>query len=405
MIINSEKIHTPAYVVSTSYLEFAASRILDIAYKSKVSIFFPLKTQNLSCALNICKKKCNGFAASSLFEAKLAREIGGIEQRVHFTSPSLREDEIDELLELCDGISFNSLSQWERFKEQATGHVDCALRINPQLSFVKDKRYDPCRKHSRLGAPLEQVKEILKTTPETFNGITGLHFHTNCDAEDFTPLLKTVLHLDQEIPELLKQCKWINLGGGYLFYEDSDLEPFEQAVSLLREKYSLDIIIEPGASVVRDVCYLVSSVIDIIPSDGKHIAVLDTTVNHMPEVFEYQYRPDIMNEEKNGQYSYILEGCTCLAGDHFGEYNFTTPLEIGTKIVFTGMGAYTMVKAHMFNGINLPSVYALTENGVLILQKQYTYEDFKNRCGADETNEIIRDTAKPRSAKIKREAA
>lgn len=157
----------------------------------------------------------------------------------------------------------------------------------------------------------------------------------------------------------------------------------------MQTKYGLQVIIEPGAAVVRDACFLVSRVIDIIPSDCKQIAVLDTTVNHMPEVFEYQFRPDILNESENGGFSYILEGSTCLAGDHFGEYSFDEPLKIGSTIVFSGVGAYTMVKAHTFNGINLPSVYSLTEAGELALQKQYTYQDFKNMCGADDTNESI----------------
>jgi carboxynorspermidine decarboxylase len=175
-----------------------------------------------------------------------------------------------------------------------------------------------------------------------------------------------------------------------LFDEDTDTRPLEQAISLVKEKYNLEVIIEPGATVVREACYIVSSVIDIISSNEKTIAVLDTTVNHMPEVFEYQYRPDIVEEYKNGNYSYILEGSTCLAGDHFGEYNLDSPLEIGSNITFTGMGAYTMVKAHMFNGINLPSIYALTEGGDLELQKQYTYEDFRSRCGVESENESLR---------------
>lgn len=387
-----EQLRTPAFLLSEKELGGANQEIYNASRPLGLAVFYPLKTQAYFFTLDRIKKNIAGFSASSLFETRLAREIAGLNKKIHFTSPGLREDELDELIELCDGISFNSSSQWERFKQKAIGKVDCALRINPQLSFVKDKRYDPSRKHSRLGIPLDQIVDRLKSDPGLFKEITGLHFHTNCDSEDFSPILKTVEHLDKKIPDLLKQCKWINLGGGYLFDEESDLKPFEEAVQLLQDKYALEVIIEPGASVVREACYLVSSVIDLIESDGMQIAVLDTTVNHMPEVFEYQYRPDILNESENGQYSYILEGATCLAGDRFGDYTFDKPLEIGSKIVFTGMGAYTMVKAHTFNGINLPSVYSLADNGELILQKEYTYEEFRKKCGAEENHESIRKT-------------
>ena len=155
-----------------------------------------------------------------------------------------------------------------------------------------------------------------------------------------------------------------------------------EAVSFLREKYDVDVFFEPGKAIVGDAGYIVSAVIDIFESDGQTIAILDTSVNHMPEVFEYQYRPDVTQDSEEGAYIYTLAGCTCLAGDLFGDYKFKEPLEIGSRIVFEGMGAYTLVKANMFNGVNLPSIYALTTEGKLELKKQFGYEDFKSRCGA-----------------------
>lgn len=260
--------------------------------------------------------------------------------------------------------------------------ITCGLRINPQISIVKDNRYNPCRPNSRLGIPLELLKEHISSDFEMFNGIDGLHFHTNCDAEDWTPILKTVEHLDANIPKLLQQCHWINLGGGYLLDKNTDISPFRDAVNLLKKKYDLKVIIEPGATVVRDACYLVAQVVDLFKSDDMQIAVLDTTVNHIPEVFEYQFSPDVIGDREDGEFSYILAGASCLAGDVFGEYSFEKPLEIGAHIVFSGVGAYAQVKSHMFNGINLPTIYALTADGKVKLEKEYNYEDFKSRCGA-----------------------
>jgi carboxynorspermidine decarboxylase len=375
-------IHTPAFLYDTNFLE---QKLLQFGVqKSKLNFtqFFPLKSNSTYGVLQLIAKYLEGFAVSSVFEAKLAREILGKEKRVHFTSPGLRTDEIDLLLTLCDGIAFNSLSQWENLKQKAIGKVSCGLRINPQISFVSDHRYNPSRPSSRLGIPLSDLEGVLKSNPEAFSGIEGLHFHTNCDAEDWSPLWKTVQHLDKRIPSLLKQCKWMNLGGGYLLKEDTNLLPFQNALKLLQDKYSLEVLFEPGASVVRDVGYLIAQVVDICISDGIQIAVLDTTVNHIPEVFEYQYVPDIVGDKEDGRFCYILAGSTCLAGDVFGEYGFEKPLEIGSRVVFSGVGAYAQVKSHMFNGVNLPTIYELTAEGTLKLKKEYAYEDFKNRCGA-----------------------
>lgn len=211
--------------------------------------------------------------------------------------------------------------------------------------------------------------------------VKGLHFHTNCESTDFRHLLKTVQHIDANLSGLLGQVDWINLGGGYLFKKAKNSEKFIEAVSFLRNRYDIDVFFEPGKAIVGDACYVISTVLDLFENDGHNIAVLDTTVNHMPEVFEYQYRPDILQESTEGKYEYILAGATCLAGDLFGEYKLDKPLEIGSRIVFQNMGAYTLVKAHMFNGVNLPTIYASTPDGKLELKKQFEYEDYKSRWG------------------------
>lgn len=205
--------HTPTFFINNQALEYTIRDLNRLVIKCGITQFFPLKTNNFVTSLKTISKYVDGFATSSIFEARLAREIIGCERKVHFTSPGLRDNEIDELISLCDGISFNSLSQWDRFRGKAMGRLDCALRINPQLSFVKDKRYDPSRTHSRLGVQLSQVKQIMAEKPELLIGITGLHFHTNCDSESWVPILETIQRLDTKIPNLLTQCSWINLGG------------------------------------------------------------------------------------------------------------------------------------------------------------------------------------------------
>jgi carboxynorspermidine decarboxylase len=250
------------------------------------------------------------------------------------------------------------------------------LRINPQLKIVADDRYDPCRNNSKLGIPLDEIAKISKNSSALFKGINGILIHTNCDSSDFLPLLKTVKHMQDGLKPILEQVEWINLGGGYLFNESTDLDNLHEVIDLIHRQYSVNILFEPGASIVRRAGYIISTVVDMFANGNKTVAVLDTSVNHMPEVFEYQFQPDITTESSDGNYSYLLAGATCLAGDLFGEYRFIEPLHIGSLVIFNNIGAYSQVKANMFNGINLPSIYALTESGKIILQKEFTYADF-----------------------------
>ena len=372
-------IETPAFVYDESKILRSVQLLKGVRAKTGCKILFALKSFSVAEALHLMALHVDGFSASSLFEAKLARDVIGNQKSVHITTPGLGPDEIDDIAELCDYISFNSLSQWERYHKKVSRKTSCGLRINPQLPFVKDKRYNPCRKYSKLGVPLNKLSEMSNNGSKPIKDIKGLHFHTNCESTNFDHLLRTVQHTDAYLARLLGQVDWVNLGGGYLFDNAQNSEKLIEAVALLRDKYDVEVFFEPGRAIVGSAGYIISTVIDIFENDGRTIAVLDTSVNHMPEVFEYQYKPDIMQESTNGKYRYTLAGATCLAGDLFGEYRFHDPLEIGSRIVFEDMGAYTLVKAHMFNGVNLPTIYAYTRDGKLELKKRFDYEDFKSK--------------------------
>jgi carboxynorspermidine decarboxylase len=356
-----------------------------------VSQLFPIKCQNIVGLLQTVQEYVAGFAVSSQFEATLAREISPVDALVQMTSPSLTPADLATVLPLCDGFSFNSLSQWRQCRELITGSGrTCGLRVNPQLSFVADRRYDPCAPESRLGVPLGELQYSM---PLDLAGIEGVHFHTNAESEDWSPLLATVRHLDKNISHILKRCRWINLGGGYLLSGGCEREVLAECVKLLRNEYDLKVFIEPGAGVVRDACFIVAGVVDLIESDGKAIAILDTTVNHIPEVFEYQFSPTVLNETQTGAFTYSLTGGTCLAGDVFGDYSFDEPLEIGSRVIFSSVGAYSFVKSHMFNGINLPTVFSIDAIGRFTVRQQFTYEDFRGRLGSGRDYESIRGVA------------
>jgi carboxynorspermidine decarboxylase len=373
--IQSLPLITPAFIYDEGAIIDVLTQLKEMAGSCGCQVLFSLKAFAVMDALRLMIPMLDGFSASSLFEAKLARDLLQDKGTVHITTPGLRADEVDELAELCDYISFNSLSHWNSFSERASDHASCGLRVNPQLSFVIDDRYNPCRRNSKLGVPLGALVDSLTDAGGQFRRLRGIHFHTNCESSSLDPLLVTVKLLESRLGGIFKNLEWINLGGGYLFNERR-LEPFYQAVDLLKRQYELDVFIEPGEAVVRNAGYIVSSVIDLFESDGKAIAILDTSINHIPSAFDYQSPPTVLNSHPSGAHAYLFAGSTCLAGDLFGEYRFDTPLTVGSKVTFEFVGGYTLVKANMFNGINLPSIYAVNDQNKLILKKQYTIKDF-----------------------------
>ena len=382
ILVSCNGLDTPAFVYDEEAIVQRCEYLRGMADRAGCQFLYSLKPLTFVDVLRLIAPYVDGFSVSSLFEAALARTVAERERTIHLTTPGLRANEMGRLDQMCDYISFNSISQWQRHKNELGGRVNCGLRINPQRSFVSDPRYDPCRQHSKLGVPIQEMISGIALIPLASEGLSGIHVHANCDSPDHGELLTMVRQLVGQIGNLLPGLEWINLGGGYLFEEeDGSSQQFIEAVQILRSRYGLRVFVEPGSAVVRQAGYLASTVLDLFCSDGRSIAILDTSINHMPEVFEYQYLPYVCGASETGEFSYSLAGSTCLAGDIFGEYSFEQPLEVGSRVIFGDFGAYTLVKAHTFNGLNFPSIYALTADGDLVLKKRSTFEEYAGRWG------------------------
>lgn len=375
------RISTPAFVYDEAVLNHLLTYADQLRQEDRCRVLFAIKSFSFADALKLMSPRLDGFSVSSLFEAKLAQEANTNGGSIHITTPGLRSGELDEIASLCDYVSFNSLSQWDMHRDRIKDDANCGLRINPQLSFLDDERYDPCRPASKLGVPLENLVSTFQHDPARLAGVRGILFHSNCDSPDFSELLATVQHLYSSAGTFVETLEWINLGGGYLFEDGQNMNGLHQAVEFIKSRLDVDVFFEPGAALIRSAGYIVSTVLDVFPSDGSIVAVLDTSVNHMPEVFEYDYEPDVVGHDNNAPHEYVLAGCTCLAGDIFGEYRFPDPLKVGDQVVFNNAGSYTLTKAHVFNGIGLPSVYALTGQGEFVLKSRFTFDQYAARWG------------------------
>lgn len=365
---------SPAFILDRQQVEASLQALAHLRRQSGCRVLYSIKSLPLSAVLQWVEPCVDGFSVSSLFEARLVDEITSRGGSLHITTPGLRVQEIAEISTRCSHISFNSLTQAQRLLPEVETRCSPGLRINPKLSFADDARYDPCRRHSKLGAALQDV-----AVAPLLRHIDGLHFHSTFASRSFQPLLATVQHLQEVLGKRLHGLRWLNLGGGYLFDQMTDsAAPFVEMVMRLRESFALTVYIEPGNAVVGRAGYLLATVIDCFESDGKTVAVLDVSVNHHPEVFEYQRKPSLQEESPDGAHAAILAGSTCLAGDLFGEYRFDAPLQIGQRLVFQYVGAYSLVKAQRFNGYNLPDVYALDADRFELLQ-QYSYRQYQEQ--------------------------
>ena len=320
-------------------------------------------------------KYLSGTTASSLFEARLGHEeMPGRE--THIYAPAYSEKDFEEIIKICSHVVFNSFSQWKKYKDKVKNtNIECGIRINPEYSEIETDIYNPCFKGSRMGVTLKNFEE------DELDGISGLHFHTMCE-QNSDVLHRTLPEIEKRFGKYLKQMKWLNFGGGHhITRDDYDIDLLCQSIEYMRDKYDLEIYLEPGEAVALNAGYLVSQVMDVV-NNGIDIAILDTSAAcHMPDVLEMPYRPPVLGSGKPDEkpYTYRFGGPTCLAGDIIGDYSFDEPLKAGDRIVFGDMAIYTTVKNNTFNGINLPHIAIKRGDGSIQIHKSFGYEDFKSR--------------------------
>ena len=376
MPIDFNKVPTPCYVVDESLLIKNLELMDSIQKRTGAKILLAQKGFSMHAVYPLVGKYLAGVTSSSLFEARLGYEKMGKE--VHVYAPAYVEHEFDELISYSDHIVFNSFAQWRKFRDRIKAYhrkIECGIRVNPEYSEIETPIYNPCYTGSRLGVTTENFRA------DELEGIDGLHFHTMCEQNSDT-LERTIKAFDEKFGPYMKGMKWLNLGGGHhITRPDYDVEKLIECILYLKNKYNVDIYLEPGEAVALNTGYLVASVLDIV-DNGIKIGILDASAAcHMPDVLEMPYRPNIIGAGKPGQYKYTYRfgGNTCLAGDIIGDYSFEEPLDIGDKLVFCDMAHYSMVKNNTFNGVNLPSIALYSEEHGLEIIKTFNYEDFSGR--------------------------
>jgi len=367
---------TPCYVVDEGLLIKNLEILKNVMNRTGCRILLAQKGFSMFSEYPLIGQYLSGTTASSLFEAKLGFEEMGKE--VHIYSPAYLDEEFDEILNICDHIVFNSFPQWNKFKEKVKGageNIECGIRVNPEYAEIETDIYNPCFKGSRLGVTLSNFR------PEELDGIDGLHFHTMCE-QNSDVLKRTIKVLDEKFGKYMGRMKWINFGGGHhITRADYDIETLVECILFIKNKYNVQVYLEPGEAVALNTGYLVAKVLDIVNNDMA-IAILDTSAAcHMPDVLEMPYRPNIIDAGMPGElsYTYRLGGPTCLAGDIIGDYSFKAPLKAGDRLIFCDMAHYTMVKNNTFNGVNLPSIAAYNETQGIRIIKKFGFKDFKER--------------------------
>lgn len=379
-----DELKTPAYVIDEKMLIHNLEILHKVEEDTGCHILLAQKAFSAYAEYPLIGKYISGTTASGIYEARLGAECMGKEN--HVFAPAFTDEDMDELVNICDHVVFNSVSQLKKHKARCIeAGVSFGLRVNPEFSTQGDHAiYDPCAPGSRLGVTLKNLKAVLEEEPDVLSGMEGIHFHTLCEqnSDDLEATLKAV---EEKFGFLMKDMKWVNFGGGHhITREDYDIETLEKCISHVQKKYDVQVYVEPGEAVALNAGYLVTTVLDKV-ENGITTLILDASAAcHMPDVLEMPYTPPLRDGLKisdidGGEFRYRLSSYTCLAGDIIGDYQFSREINVGDRLVFEDMAIYSMVKNNTFNGIPLPDIVIMDSDGECKVWKHFGYEDFKGR--------------------------
>ncbi len=374
---------TPIYIIEELKLRRNLRLIADVARRADVEIILAFKAFALWKTFPIFSEYIHSTTASSLSEARLALEKFGA--KAHTFSPAYTDDEIDKIVLCSSHLTFNSLSQYERYHDRVAGKASIGLRVNPEYSEVETLLYNPCAPGTRFGVTACKLPSVLPSDVE------GFHCHCHCESGSDV-LERTLVHIEAKFSKWFPQLKWLNLGGGHLMTrKDYDVERLIGILKGLHERYPwLRIILEPGSAFAWQTGPLVSHVVDIVEDKGIRTAILDVSFTcHMPDCLEMPYFPEVRGAihvadddatpSLHRSHLYRLGGNSCLSGDFMSSWQFDHELQIGEKVIFEDMIHYTTVKTCMFNGITHPSIGMFHEDGRLEILRRFCYEDYRDR--------------------------
>ena len=380
------RLPTPCYLLDEAQLRRNGEILLGVQQRTGCRILLAQKAFSNFNVYPVLAPYLAGTEASGLYESRLGREELP-EKENHVFCAAYRADEFEELLQYADHIVFNSPSQLAKFGPAAkAAGKSIGLRINPECSTQEGHEiYDPCAPGSRLGTTRAQWDAAVAAYPELPALLGGLHFHTLCE-QDADALAVTLAAVEEKFADLLPKMQWLNFGGGHHITRPGyDLATLESCILSVRQKYGVQVYLEPGEAWALNAGYLVTTVLDTLHNGNTSLAILDMSAAcHTPDVIEMPYRPPLLDAGEAGEKACTvrLGGPTCLAGDIIGDYSFDAPLAEGDKLIFGDMAIYTTCKNNTFNGMPLPPIWLLGADGSCRELVHFGYQDFKMRLGA-----------------------
>jgi diaminopimelate decarboxylase len=358
---------TPLYVYSRQALHDAWDAYRTAARDRDVLVCFGMKANSNLAVLNEFKKLGSGFDIVSGGELARVLAVGGDPARIVFSGVGKQVWEMKAALEA--GVKcFNVESEAEllRLSEVAQGMGKTApvsLRVNPDVDAQTHPYISTGLKENKFGIAIDTALAVYQRAAGLPNlEIVGVDCHIGSQITEVSPYIDALGKLIALIEALAGQgihLKHLDLGGGIgiRYTDETLLSPTTLLDKVFHELDQhglghLQIVLEPGRSLVGNAGVLLTTVEYLKHSEAKNFAIVDAAMNDLirPTLYDAWHSVEPVNPRAHDGDApvYDIVGPICESGDWLAR-NRSLALQQGDLLAIMSAGAYAFTMASQYN--------------------------------------------------------
>jgi len=402
----AEQFGTPTYLYSRTAIEDAFCEFDDGLNGIEHTICFAVKSNGNLSLLKHLAELGSGFDIVSGGELRLLQHIGVSGERIVFSGVGKSREEIRDALNYrIDSDSKNagillfnveSEAELEILSEEAARVVEkggsrpaTSIRVNPDVQAGGHPHIATGRHEHKFGLDWREAKRLyLAHRGSKWIRWDGLSAHIGSQITSLAPFQRAVRRLAGFVKELRNEgirLRYLDVGGGLgVRYADQKAPNRAKYARLMRELVGgldLQLLLEPGRSIVAQAGVLLTRVAYTKTNRGKTFVIVDGAMNDLMRPALYGAVHPITKATRSGRVAKAarrradIVGPVCETGDCFLHDWPIGEVKAGDLLAIWGAGAYGMVQTSNYNARCRPAEVLVEGNQFRLIRRRETLED------------------------------
>lgn len=358
---------------------------------SKAVVGYSVKTNSTPYCINVaCKMGAMAEVVSS-DEYELARTCGYESSHIIYNGPLKSKESFVEVIKAGGIVNIEATRELEWLKELPRDKVySVGIRLNINISRISPEDADGDNDDSRFGFSdftyaFSEALNCIKSLPNV--RLAGLHIHRTAHSRSVRFYERSIQYACDVIKKYQLHLDYLDVGGGFfgIFPNKPTFQQYSDAFYQVLSRNgleSLTIIVEPGNALVASCFTFVSEVIDVkFIEQDKWFVTTDGSRNDIDPFFRKSSYLDeeIYNSKSPIVKEQIISGCTCLEYDRLFSIHNKPLLQVGDRIIFHNVGAYTMCLSPLFIRY-IPNIYLTDGDSYKLIREKWTAKEYIQKC-------------------------